>query len=138
MNKVVKIDPIQLYLDWLKDIPVIHAEYIAYIFWVLTTQNTADLALTRKEALRSFKSHILGQDFPVRVVSRMLTVKEHTNLIVNNSNVFLARDRVSEMFEGKVLFLSEKQWEKTLYSWNSLYSGYLSQEIFFKWIRTVF
>ncbi len=135
------VNPIQSYLTWLRTIPVPHAQYIAYMFWFCTTENTSDMAMDHDESLIRFKNYLIREDFPLRVLTRMLVVRDVTNLIVKNNDLFTSGQAVSNLSfdkeEDKVVFLSGKQWEKTLSSWQELYYGHLSDNVFSVWVRSV-
>ncbi len=140
MNSQI-INPIKSYLDWLNNIPVLQAKYIAFMFWLCTTENTADMALSHDQALLKFKNYLLREDFPLRVMTRMLVVRDVTNLIVKNRDLFTAKDNFPYFSltkeQDKVLFLSDKQWEKTISSWQELYYSHLSEQVFTVWIRSI-
>lgn len=138
-NKI--IDPIKSYLDWFNDLPVQQAKYIAYMFWLCTTENTADMAMSHDQALVKFKNYLLQEDFPLRVMARMVVVREVTNLIIKNRDLFTAKENFPNFHlpqeKDKVLFLSNKQWEKTLSSWQELYYSHLSEQVFTVWISSI-
>jgi hypothetical protein len=135
------INPIQSYLTWLTRIPVPQARYIAYMFFLSTTENTADMVMEYEESLVRFKNYLVREDFPLRVLTRMVIVRDITNLIVKNHEVFTSEQQFAQVVREKeadnVVFLSPRQWEKTWVSWQEIYYHILSDQVFSLWLRTI-
>ena len=131
------LNPIQAYRSWLQGLPWPQRSYLASMFWLCTTENTADMTLSPEEHLAKLDSYLLREDFPLRVVSRMVTVRAVTGFILDNRELLLGEEVgfPPQSREDKILFLSEKQWEKTLASWRALCGKELSDAAFSAWLQ---
>jgi len=133
-------DPVKAYANWLNSIPVPHRKYLAYMFWLCTTENTADLTLTADEAWTKFTYYLVRDDFPLRRIARLVTVRAVTDFILRNRTILMDQQEqgaVAKDEQEKLHFLSEKQWERVWTSWVGLISRDLSDEAFTAWMQHI-
>ena len=131
------VNPIQAYRSWLHGLPWPQRSYLASMFWLCTTENTTDMTLSPEEHLGKLDYYLIREDFPVRVVSRMVTVRAVTDFILRNRQILIGGEIGLPLRSrgDNVLFLSEKQWEKTLTSWRALSGKELSDAAFSAWLQ---
>lgn len=124
-------NPVIIFRNWFKAQPINQQQYLSRMYWLFTSENTADLILNGQEALKKFDYKLTEQDFPLRILSRAMFVRTMFDFIVKNRQV-LERQIPRA---GKVCPLSEKQWQKTRQSWLELRSSRLNDQVFDKWLE---
>ncbi len=125
-------NPIQAFLDWYRSLALGQRQYLAHMYIVLTTQNTADLVMDRDTSPGRFELHVVKQDFPVRTVARMMLIRSVIDFI------FINKDLLSQATPGapSIVDISEKQWEKGLESWKILREVELSDYYTHLWLKS--
>ena len=134
--------PINIFLSWFHSLPVSQRQYIARLFFLCTTENSADFALSPAEALVRLENYILAPDFEVRKLSRLMIVRAVFDLILNNYEKFEALSRRVSMAAGQnqgenVASLSAKQWERTIASWRHFRSSVLTDKAIYLCLQRV-
>ncbi len=133
--------PIEVFLSWFHTLPVLQRQYIARLFFLCTTENSADFALTPEEALTRLENYMNGPDFVLRRLSRLMIVRAIFDLILNNYNRF---DALNQSFSasgrtgdagGNVARLSPKQWERTVSSWRQFRNSLLTDQAIYLWLQ---
>jgi hypothetical protein len=134
-------NPIQVFIDWFDGLPRVQQGYLAHMYWICTTENTADFVLEIDESLRKFRHYILRSDFPLRMLSRIVIVRSIFDFIMHNRKLISRLEPTSWMQqglqEGKVVSLSEKQWDKTSASWLQLTKTDLSDKAISLWVQAI-
>jgi len=125
-------NPIQAFLEWYRSLAMGQRQYLAHMYIVLTTENTADLAMARGASPDRFEFLVLKKDFPMRMVSRLLVVRVIIDFI------FINRYQLAQENPGPaaIVNLSEKQWEKGLESWKVLRGVELSDIYVNLWLKS--
>ncbi len=124
-------NPITAFIQWFNSLANTHKEYIAHIYFVLTTQDTTDLALDEENAFIRFQMFVTRQDFPLRVVARMVVIRSVMDF------VFINRDQLApDAVHGPDLIdIAEKQWETASNSWKNLRAKELSDPYIRLWLQ---
>jgi hypothetical protein len=133
--------PIAAFMEWLDSLPESHAGYLAHLYRISTTEDTADLAMTPEESLVRFRHYVVRQDFPLRVVARMVMIRGMMDLIFMTRETLVSQNTGVPFDTGSpdnVVLLSEKQWGNVLDSWKRLRSKEMSDSYLFSWARYVF
>ncbi|MCF8039593.1 MAG: hypothetical protein K9K79_09780 [Desulfohalobiaceae bacterium] len=131
-------NPVQAFWDWFSDLPVLHRKFLAHLFWVCTGEDTADLIMDPEESLAKFGHYLQRQDFPLRMLSRMVIVRGMVTFILDNRESFENRHLWPGYRQGgNISFLSEAQWNKHLRSWRVLLTKELSDASLSYWARMV-
>ncbi len=118
--------------------PVVQQVYIARMYILLTTENNADFALDSTEALQRFKNLVNKNDFPVRILSRLMVVCSMVDFILINRPFLDGMAKEFEFNEAggkKILDISDKQWQKAMASWREVRSTRLTHGAFHRWVR---
>ena len=126
-------NPIDSFLAWFNTIPVLHQQYMARLFFLCTTDNSADFAMSPDEALKRLQYYAAGPDFLLRRLSRLMILRTVFDLILNNRERLenLDHQLAGIVQDQKVVGLSEKQWEKTADSWRRFRSRVLTDKVIF-------
>lgn len=127
------MNPFQDLLDWFNTIPRLHSDFLARMFFILSSEQTSDLNLTSEQARKKFLLYLSRPDFPPRSIARLENIKCIFSFIMNNKDFFMREDnpfipRHAEK-TGKISFLEPRQWEKTRTSWNQLLQSSLSPRV---------
>ncbi len=102
------------------------------MYFVLTTQDTTDLAIESKAALVRFQIHVTKNDFPLRVVARMVTVRAIIDFLFINRDLL-----VTQPITGpKLTDIAQKQWDTAFESWKILRAGELSDPYIRFWLQS--
>ena len=82
--------PDKLLLQWLDDIPNWQREALALHYIFMTSTDSGDFSLTEAEAWQRFKFLIKQPEFPLRRVSRLLTIRALFTFLLefSDSNTF--------------------------------------------------
>lgn len=138
-------NPVQAFIEWYRSLAREQQQYLAHMYIVLTTENTADLVMARDLSPGRFEFYVLKHDFPMRRVARMMVVRSIIDLI------FINRDQLSPVggrIQGtdfksvpnstvpNIVNISEKQWEKALASWKTLRAVELSDIYTSLWLKS--
>ncbi|MBN1932756.1 MAG: hypothetical protein JW786_14220 [Desulfobacterales bacterium] len=125
-------NPIQAFLEWYRSLALGQRQYLAHMYIVLTTRNTADFVLAREASPERFERHVVKQDFPVRMVAKMMAVRAIIDFI------FINRELLHRKIPGApfVADIAEKQWRKGLESWKILRSMELSDFYTNLWLKS--
>jgi len=125
-------NPIQAFLEWYRSLALGQRQYLAHMYIVLTTHNTADLVTQRDASPERLERHVARPDFPVRMVARMMVVRAVIDFI------FINRDLLSrETPEApSIANIAEKQWGKGLESWKILRAEELSDIYTHLWLQS--
>ncbi|MFO7803861.1 MAG: hypothetical protein R6V55_16380 [Desulfovermiculus sp.] len=128
--------PLPVYQTWFSQIPLAHRRRLALGFWLFTTENTADMAMSHNQALDRFQAYLGRPDFPLRLLSRMIIVRGMTTYLLGNREILeqgsvFAKDQDN----SNVLDLSETIWKKTWAGWQQLIAEELSDKVFSAWTR---
>ena len=125
-------NPIQAFLEWYHSLAMGQRQYLAHMYIVLTTENTADLAMARDASPERFELLAVKKDFPIRMVARMVVIRVIIDFI------FINRDQLARKTPGapSIANISEKQWEKGLESWKLLRVVELSDIYINLWLQS--
>lgn len=135
------IKPINAFLSWFYALPVSQQQYLARMFFLCTTDNSADFALTPEEALLRLKYYITADDFLLRRLTRLIILRTIFDMILSNRERFDTMDRQLEAIGqvgdkgAKVARLSEKQWERTLASWRRFRNSVLTDQAIYSYLQ---
>ncbi|MCP4116875.1 MAG: hypothetical protein GY737_15955 [Desulfobacteraceae bacterium] len=134
-------NPIQAFIEWYRSLAQGQRQYIAHMYIVMTTGNTADLALARDISPARFEYQVLTRDFPVRMVARMVVIRGIIDLIFINRDLLCpTQSRITPGTDFKsvpnIVDISEKQWEKGLDSWKRLRAVELSDIYTRLWLKS--
>jgi hypothetical protein len=124
-------NPIQAFVEWFQSLAVGHRQYLAHMFFVLTTQNTTDLAMAKETSPDRFLSYVVKKDFPVRVVARMVVIRGIFDFILLNKDELLQETPGAP----SIVNISEKHWEKGFESWRMLRGKELSDIYTQMWLK---
>jgi len=139
--KNIAIKPMEAFWSWLHTLPVSQQQHLARMFFLCTTDNSADFALAPDEALVRLKYYITADDFLLRRLSRLIILRTIFDFILSNRQRFEAMDRQLEAIShtgdrgAKVARLSEKQWERTLASWRRFRNSVLTDWVIYSYLR---
>ncbi|MDA3790763.1 MAG: hypothetical protein PF503_20000 [Desulfobacula sp.] len=102
------------------------------MYFVLTTQNTTDLAIDGNSAFIRFQIIVTKNDFPLRIVARMVIVRAIMDFL------FVNRDQlVAETVQNpKLTDIAEKQWETAFVSWKKIRTTELSDPYIRLWLKS--
>jgi hypothetical protein len=128
-------NPLQALWNWFSGLPVQHQEFLATLYWTLTTDDTSDFGLAPDEYVRRFASSLTRQDFPLRTMSRLVIIRSMVDFIIQNRKV-LQDDGVLKS-KGKVVPLAEEQWKAVASGWAELRQSHLSDANLNRWTRAV-
>jgi len=94
------------------------------------------MALNHEQAEDKFLAYLQRPDFPVRLLSRMITVRGMTTYLLANREI-LEQGNVltADGDASNVLDLSAVMWKKTRAGWQRLLSEELSDRVFAAWTR---
>lgn len=128
-------NPIQAFIEWYRSLARVQQQYIAHMYIVLTTENTADLAMAREASPARFEFRVLQKDFPVRMVARMVVIRGIIDfLFINRDQLPGHRGQVSNL--SPIVDISDKQWERGLESWKILRAVELSDIYTSLWLKS--
>lgn len=134
--------PVSVFLSWFNGLPVMQQQYLAQMFFLCTTDNAADFALSPDEALVRFKNYVVKQDFVMRIICRLVMIRAVFDFILANRQQLSGMHKkttdpaVAQASGRKLLELSTKQWEHVTRSWQHLRGTYLTDKIFQLWIQS--
>lgn len=102
------------------------------MYFVLTTENTTDLAIETEMAKDRFVLLVTKKDFSVRVVARMVTVRGLVDFL------FINRDQLAApvLSGANVIGIGEKQWETAFQSWKHIRQTELSDPYIRLWLQS--
>jgi hypothetical protein len=103
------------------------------MYLVLTTQNTTDLVMDPDNALARFQMFVTKNDFPLRIVSRMVMVRAIMDFLFVNHDQLVPGTAV---IGSNLVDIAEKQWEMALNSWKDLRGTELSDPYIRLWLQS--
>jgi hypothetical protein len=139
MGRDMVKNPVTAFIRWFESLPPGHRQRLAHIFFVCTTQHTGDMLAEPRNSLDRFVIHFTRPDFPLRVVSRVFTVRAlfdlllmHRKELVAGPEEWLARHGLENMVP-----LDAHQWDRVFGSWAALRSRDLADPVLHAWAAAV-
>ena len=87
-----------------------------------------------EDSLEGFRNWAIGRDFPLRVAARMFTVRSVFDMVIIHHREILNQTGMgTDQETGKLVQLSDKQWENVLESWHALRKAELSDSYIHSW-----
>lgn len=138
---VSNTNPMQALWNWFSALPVQHREFLATLYWTLTTDDTSEFGLSPAEYVHRFAGSLQQEDFPLRTMSRLVMIRSMVDFILRNRMVLQDKALDRWAFEahgqGKVIHLAEEQWKSVVSAWYDLRTNELSDDNLSRWTRAV-
>jgi hypothetical protein len=132
-------NPITAFMHWFDTLPPGHRQRLAHIFFVCTTQHAGDMIAEPRNSLARFKIHFTRPDFPLRVVSRVFTVRALFDLLLMHRKELVASPEKWLAGHGldNLVPLDTHLWDQVFESWATLRSRDLSDPNLHAWTAAV-
>ncbi|WP_027184090.1 hypothetical protein [Desulfovibrio inopinatus] len=143
MNHNDCTEPIELVLHWFYGLPPGHREQLARTYWAVAGDDVNDMFLPGERAVDKFEADLLQPDFPIRKMARLFQVRAMIDFIfdyANNPEAFSLAEAFSfETHVGRadavVISFNDKQWERDIRNWRTLWANQLSSDVLDAWLR---
>jgi hypothetical protein len=126
--------------EWFESLSRRQQETLARLFWILTTNDLSDTALSSEALLRKFRAYVLGADLGIRSLVKMISIVSVMDFILQHIFTlldvegFLGLDR---MANKKIITLETHLWQKTIASWSEFKRAYFSSQQVSAWLKSV-
>jgi hypothetical protein len=132
-------NPVTAFIHWFDALPPGHRQRLAHIFFVCTTQHTGDMLAEPRHSLDRFVIHFTRPDFPLRVVSRVFTVRALFDLLLMHRKELVAGPEEWLAGHGldNMIPLDAHQWDRVSASWAALRSRELADPYLHAWAAAV-
>lgn len=132
--------PAAALVGWFDELPAPQQHYLAYMVWLTTTQNSADLSISTGEAVKRLRAYMQEPDFPIRVIARIVQLRGLLDFFIEHQR-YLPVPALEQPFleeqgalpaAGNVHSL---QWERTRQTWRDLCKSRLPDTVLRRWLR---
>ncbi len=127
--------PWSAFIQWFDGTPLILRKYLAHVFRVCTTEDTAQLAVSREESLEGFRTWAIKMDFPLRIAARLFYIRSIFDMVILHYKEIISENGgiIGQGAQENVVSLSSRQWEEILKSWSVLRSLEMSDSYIHSW-----
>ncbi len=135
---MTKSNPEQAFAHWFNALPLWQRHALAYLYYLMTSGNSADFALTGAESMQRLLSDLVSADFPIRRVSRLLSIRAIFGFIFQDAE--FARQFVltkAAGFTGDSVQITGYQWLRDEQSWQRLCLAELSDVSLHQWLLSL-
>lgn len=128
-------DPERLFVAWFVALPLWQRQALAYCYFLMTSNRSDDFAMDGAESLQRFHLLLGSPDFPIRRITRLLSVRGVFGFLYSNFDFArqFVLDRITDA-NGKTVSLGEHQWSRGATRWKRLCSQGLSDEALHAWL----
>lgn len=133
------ITPLAAFINWFDALSLDIKKNLAHIFRVCTLDDVTLMVVSPENSLASFRVWILKEDFVLRRIARLYTVRSVFDMIIVHSDLILKGSGIlgaKSSFENLIDFSSAK-WSQACDSWKTLRSMYLSDTYMNLWAGSV-
>jgi len=127
--------PLEGFILWFDGLPTSLRQYLAHIFQVCTTEDTAVMVAGKDQSLESFRRWVTGTDFPLRIAARMFYVRAIFDMVILHHGEIVSGKGIPHFTTGEtnIIDISTRQWEGVLASWKSLRQDQMSDIYIHSW-----
>ncbi len=147
MNQEDFIDPTEYVLDWFYGLPPGHREQLARTYWTIAGNDVNNVFLSGDEVVEKFEAVILQPDFPIRRIARLVQLRAMIDFIfeyfhnlelfsLSQAFSFVSLEQEGDTNVGVVSF-GDKQWERDIRNWQSLWVNELSNDALDAWLHNM-
>jgi hypothetical protein len=126
--------PEHLVLHWLEELPPPIRNILTLRFILMTSQDSGDFALTASESCEHFARFLCEPDFPLRRMTRILTVRSIFDFILEQDDEFFSACSVDSMGTN-LCSLDTAQFLRAQKSWREICHHKLSNEQLVAWLK---
>ncbi len=139
MGPDVVIPPPKAFRQWFDALPRVHRQTLAHLYRVCTTDSVEDMIRDPEHSLALFLQNLDKPDFPLRVATRLVTIRAVFDLVlVHRRNLLLLTGPFLPAQDGRaVVPLPPHQWEKIWTGWKHLRASAMSDKYLHAWIQAI-
>jgi hypothetical protein len=128
-------DPEKAFMAWLRSLPVVQRQTLAYVYTLMTSSNSADFAMSGEEALQRFEQLVRSPEFAVRRVARLLSIRAVFSFMLLDAD-FMRNYLTSHpaLAKDNLIALSPYQWLRGVVRWRHLLQASLSDQVLRLWL----
>ena len=129
------LNPEQEFLSWLQSLPKWQSCILAHLYFLMTSADSGDFAMSGNEALCRFESIMQEPEFLVRRIARLLMVKGVFNFIFYDLEFVLGDLAPNSTLNTQPMpVLATHQWMRCANQWIQLAEGALADESLHGWL----
>ncbi len=127
--------PLEVFILWFDSLPVSLRRYLAHIFRVCTTDDTAQMTAGPEASLEGFRNWAVKMDFPLRLAARMFYIRAIFDMVIFHYKEILSGDNLFHLPSepDNIVQLSSRQWENVFDSWKALRCREMSDAYIHSW-----
>ncbi|MDY0189341.1 MAG: hypothetical protein RBR22_01290 [Desulfuromonas sp.] len=129
------LDPELAFMQWFNSLPLWQRRSLAYLYIVMSTQNSEDFAMSEKEALQRFTALIQSPEFRARKIARLLSVRSLFGFIFYDLDFVIRCLGAQHSSDGNALSaFATHQWVRCAHQWEKLQADELGDAALHSWL----
>ena len=123
------------FIDWFDKVPPHLRQYLAHLFRVSTTEDTAQMTALPEQSLDRFRHWAVKTDFPLRTAARMFYIRSIFDMVIFHYREIITGEAFFDLPSSKnnIVQISSKQWEEIFKSWIDLRRNEMADAYIHSW-----